>query len=326
MADTDSPVSHTVYPVSNYRPDNGFETAGIVQLLGALAITGALLGLIADYISQWFYLVILFPVGIGIALGFVGGKVIHQSKIRNASLAALAGLLGGLFAMFVMHYSSYYRFAKQFETLDPQLKTYLEDTPEAKATFMQSLGDEDSVAFKEMDDAYEASRSFITYIEYLAHEGVSISNHGRKGINLGYWGTYIYWLIEIGIVAGIAFITLRKQARFPYCGRCHNWKALEILGNFGGEKPKTLDVLKSGRVSEFTSCDPQPAAPTGLVLTMASCSKCREMVPADLMLESVTLNRKKERKQKELTSVTYPGLAMKDLRSVFTFPTKPPVS
>ena len=51
------------------------------------------------------------------------------------------------------------------------------------------------------------------YINHAAHEGVTVSVLGRRGINLGYGGSYVYWLLELALVTTLASRSPARLAR-----------------------------------------------------------------------------------------------------------------
>src|SRR5262245_30115975 len=96
-----------------YRPEGGFSLVGLPILLGLLCAAGVGLGWLASFIGQWFYLIVLFPAGIGIGLILVGSTVGHLAKMRSPGLGVLLGLVSPGVALLAMHYSNYQRFLKR---------------------------------------------------------------------------------------------------------------------------------------------------------------------------------------------------------------------
>src|SRR5918999_1394985 len=91
------------FNVAQYRPAGGFTSAGVMMLVGALLVAGGVLGFVVHLVSQAFYLIILFPVLIGVALGWIGVRMVKQGRVRSPLLGGVAGLLGGVLAMFMVH-------------------------------------------------------------------------------------------------------------------------------------------------------------------------------------------------------------------------------
>ena len=50
------------------------------------------------------YLILLFPLAIGAAIGSIGVQLVEAGKVRSPLLGGVAGLFGGVVAMFAMHY------------------------------------------------------------------------------------------------------------------------------------------------------------------------------------------------------------------------------
>src|SRR5688500_6072686 len=92
------------YTVKPYKPDGGTTMPGLMMLIGAIVVTGAILGFIAHFVAQAFYLILIFPVLIGFGLGDVGMRMVRAGRVRNPIIGGIAGFLGGTLAMFMMHY------------------------------------------------------------------------------------------------------------------------------------------------------------------------------------------------------------------------------
>ena len=48
----------------DYKAEGGFSLLGVPVLLAALCVAAVGLGWLASYIGQWFYLILLFPIGL----------------------------------------------------------------------------------------------------------------------------------------------------------------------------------------------------------------------------------------------------------------------
>lgn len=84
-----------IAPVRPYKPDGVTPLNGLLSLLGAMVVTGLVLGFAAHHIQKLFWLIILFPLGMGFVLGGVGVWCIGKGKIRNRLVGGCMGFLGG---------------------------------------------------------------------------------------------------------------------------------------------------------------------------------------------------------------------------------------
>src|SRR3954468_19553980 len=118
------------FSTTPYQPDHGYTTGGLLMLIAALAGVGAVLGYIAHIISQWIYLIIVFPGLIGLGIGLVGTRMVTSGRIRNPWLGGLAGFGAGIFAMLVMHYCDYETLRSQLSGASPALRELAKIPPE----------------------------------------------------------------------------------------------------------------------------------------------------------------------------------------------------
>jgi hypothetical protein len=301
-----SRASGTVYPVRRYSPEGGFRSDGFLRLLLVLAVAAAGLGLAAYYVGKLFYLVILFPSLIGVALGALGIRMVKSGHLRDPWLGGLAGLLGGLLAMFVMHYAGYREFrTRMAEQVPPRVV---------------ALDDEQLIAALEaakIESPYEtvavihAMKSFPSYMALRAHQGVEISNHGGSPMNLGYYGSCIYWIVEVLIVALIALGMIRETASAPYCGPCANWKEQKTLAAITGDPTVAKRGVESGDPGLIAASGPDT---TGVGRNMLSCAVCASCGGArstiDLKLTEIIPQQKGAPKKKTRAHASWPGEAL----------------
>lgn len=277
------------FEVQPYTPDGNFPPLGLALTLGGGLAAAVLVGFLASFIAQWFYLVILFPFLIGMALGGIGMAFIKVGKLRNPLLAGIAAGLSGVMAMGAMQYFNYQR------TLDTAAKTLAVDRSEL-----------------------ESQISFAQYIDLRAKEGVTISRAGHnkdKGMNLGYVGSYIYWLVEMTIVAGTAWAMMRKSAAAPFCVSCNSWKNERSLAMLTvPAEDMAVQAVQEGDVVSLLACA-GPLQPVGLLLKTAVCPHCGAEGEVDITLERVTKNSKGQQQKTTVTRATYPGEVLSFLPS-----------
>jgi hypothetical protein len=92
------------FDVEDYRADEGLPLRGALLMSGLMVAAALIFGFLASFIGQWIYLILMFPIFIGIGLGFAGTKAIMWGHVRNRWFAAACGLVGGVLAMGSQHY------------------------------------------------------------------------------------------------------------------------------------------------------------------------------------------------------------------------------
>ena len=242
--------------VMEYRPDGRWTPLGLFNLIATLALVGATLGFVAHWVSQWFYLVFIFPIVIGFAVGFAGGRTIKSNKLRNPALGGLAGFVAGVFAMVTMHYMDYH-----------STKSYVSQASEEVQAFLVQAGSSEQVDWSEEEaTAYlaglagsvTATENFLSYLNAVANEGVTIgrASSSGDGINLGFIGSWIYWIVEILVVAFVVFAVLKDSTAAPFCVECDEWKPGDFLGSLSGEHNELHHAIRTGDVAQCSQASP----------------------------------------------------------------------
>lgn len=290
-------ASSPQFEVSPYQAEGGFSMSGAFIMLGMVLAAGAVLGFAASFVSSYFYLILLFPCAIACGVGFVGNVGVWIGKMRSPLLGGFIGLLGGCAAMLSMHYFDYQQFLSKARELPPEIR--------------------DIVDFDKV--------SFIDYMEAQAEQGVEVKfgrgGKDKNGFNLGYVGSIIYWIVEVLIVAVIAFCFTAGRSAEPYCNQCHTWKNKRVFGPFFVDNETAVSILYSGEVSKLVDIvsfsEPAVSKPS-CVLNVADCRSCAEDSPLDVQLSLITKNDKGEAEETELIHCTYPGRALKVFEHIFT--------
>lgn len=328
--------------VRDYRPDGGFDLRGLVMLTCALILAGGVLGFVAHFISQWFYLIVMFPLAIGLGVGVAGAQVARIARVRNPWIGGLAGLAAGIFAMAMMHYFDYRTFHAQQAAViaeDPEYVAMIRSTP-GEIPFEDDSAPAESTTFavpkpigpsvkeKEFREFVDAMRvqSFAGYIDHEARRGVELkSSHGgsgRSGSNLGYVGSYIYWIAETLIVAAVAFIAIRDQTRKPYCRACDAWRVERPVGTFAGNGALATAGVREGDLAKLAAAGPSSEGFGEHVLHVARCAtNCAGEAPeADVRLEHVTAGAKGQPQKKTLAHATWPAATADRVLALFAPP------
>jgi hypothetical protein len=296
---TDEPAperSETLrFDTATYRPAQRISLPGLMLVSAATFAGAVLIGGLVGFLHQWFYIVLIFPAGIGLLVGLCGVGGLRAGKFAHPLLAGFVGLIGGCLAMLAMHYFEYYQ-------------------------FLHVLDDDDRIVW------HEGGLGFREFVDIRAQQGVTITRTGRKGgMNLGYTGSYIYWAVEVLIAAGLAAWMMYQGAGEPFCTQCHRWKEQRVLGRLGAPAMTTANAIADGELTRLAEHDFDN--PVGrLQIRIAVCSQCGTNAPIDVQVQEVGQDKKGNEKLTELAHVTYPGEALPVLEALAKPQSPPPES
>src|SRR3954466_8586098 len=110
-----NPSSWPSFLAEPFRSDGGFSLSGLLILTLVVCSTGAIVGLAAGFISKWFFLVVLFPLGMGVVIGAIGAGGVKAAKVRLPIVCGTAGFLGGCVAVAAMHGFEYYQYEQELK-------------------------------------------------------------------------------------------------------------------------------------------------------------------------------------------------------------------
>ena len=215
-----------------------------------------------------------------------------------------------------MHQFDQQKFRKEAMTEQPGFAQLVSLSSEER---QQILGDVDPVQREDMLRVLRAADSVPGYLDLQAHYGVTIGKPGRtgdKGMNLGYYGSYIYWLVELLVVAGVTYGMVYGATKEPFCAGCEQWKRPKVLGFFGTEPTMAAAAVESGDLSKVRQSNPTQEI-TNVRLTAHACDGCVDKGEADLKLELLTTNKEGKLEAKTLSHVTYPAAALPHLVTLF---------
>jgi hypothetical protein len=285
-----------------FRPDGGCPPLGYALALG-LALAGAVgMGYAASFLRQWVYIIILFPLLMGLGVGFLGSVGTEVGKVRNPFLAGLAGLFAGAAAPVAMHYFDYERLLERAR--EQNAARQLEVKAEKNGNVRLVRG-----------KAFDKNTSFLGYLDFMAEKGVNIHLRRAK-FNLGYYGSYAYWGMELLLAGGFALYLMASTAGGPFCVRCRTWKTERELGTLTLDADTAARVFTEGEVVRLA--DPAFHRGDGQIkVKVSACPHCGPDAPVEVRLDHVFKNPKGEEKTKELAHQTYPGEAMPVLESLF---------
>jgi hypothetical protein len=245
----------------------------------AALVGGAAVGGITYLIALLFYLIILFPIGMGSVGGAIMKWAVQSGKVRNPLVASLCGLLTGL---------------TMFGTL--RGLEFVESRNQVSQNKAISAG-----------TSAAATRTPIP-----EQKGLGVVRIGRYNIkNMGETGTKIYWLIELAIISYLAISIPRAMAAEAFCESSNDWYHLKTrLGNVEpAAMNRFLVLIKIPHLSEAgtlinTQIDKVEAGSLELYTKTVDDSKHQEVL---LSINSTVVNKKGQLQIQEIeTSILSP--------------------
>src|SRR5687768_14659282 len=98
MAQPTTPVQLGLHKTKPYESDGGFSAAGLFVTTGAGVAVALVAGVVAAFVGQYFYAVLIYPALIGCAVGGTQAFAIRHTKIRTPLACGAAGLIAGVVA------------------------------------------------------------------------------------------------------------------------------------------------------------------------------------------------------------------------------------
>jgi hypothetical protein len=185
-----------------------------------IIIWGLMVGFAVGVFSHLIYIVFLIPVVMGINNGKMIVDVIQRAKVRTTAQLVLLSILSAVVMYGSFHYTRYLGFQLKasmeiFSGLSEAMET---ENLQATRLFLDYALEEET-----------GHSGFPGYILYEARQGVAIGRLFRSSsVNLGPLLTWLYWLMEFGIILGLTFQKGKKAMGASFCEACGNW--------YGGEK------------------------------------------------------------------------------------------
>jgi hypothetical protein len=193
------------YKPSNVAPASGVQLTLLISILSAVLSGGIL-----SFVARFFYLIILFPAVLGGAIGFASSIGVKKGKVRNPLIAAGIAAIAALVGYGSLNYGQYLTFRQ----------SAAEEITKSGGTTAANM---DELIDKVLSDE-TGNKGFVGYIQFSAKQGMQITrSRGGNGIKLDETFTYIYWLIELAIIEGIAIWIATKAASEPFCEQSQDW-------------------------------------------------------------------------------------------------------
>ncbi len=197
--------------MKRYRPSGRLPFGGLIGLILATIIGSLIIGGLVFAVSHLIYLIVLFPFIMGALGGGLLSLVVKSSKVRSPIIAGLFGIIMGIGIIGTVHFLDY----------------YITDRNEFRAFVIEEMGED--VPQEEVDAFLDeflleetGSSGFIGDLKFNAQQGTTITRTSSE-ITLDENGTWVYWGVELLIVAllgaGMAF----SAARQPFNEEVGEW-------------------------------------------------------------------------------------------------------
>ncbi len=201
----------------SYRASNRIPLGGFLLLIligGGVAVgLGLALWEISSLLNFLAIMVVLFT---GLILGGIFSLVVRISKIRNPLIAGLIGLLAGVLLYGVYQYAGYY--------------VTFRDEMRAAATQSTGKAPSDILLNSQIDKILvgEVGRGgFVGYLMITAKYGITFSSSpgssSSSDVELTDAGVWIYWGLEMLMIAGFAAFGAARAARQPFDEESNEW-------------------------------------------------------------------------------------------------------
>lgn len=275
---------------AKYRSTGEFSRAGFMKgLIICIAVAGITGGL-GHLIGRYIYLIILFPVVMGVIGGATIRYVIRSGKIRNYSIAIVLALVWGVATYASMHYFDFIQFENEFSQA-----VFHSDAPR----------DNTSALLDNFLISETGFNGFVGYMIFKARQGTSISRHGKKILSLEERGTYIYWIIELFIVLGIT-LAGASAAKEPFCSRCELWYNESVIAVTTTESVSEIQkALEVGDYSKIADCLKSGSEELFALIIASRCPHC-EYSDVVIKIQEVKIDKKGRQKTKEIYEAVVP--------------------
>ncbi len=198
--------------MKRYQPTKVIRSEDIQLLTLSSVLTGLIVGGLAFAISRFVYIIIGFPIFMGALGGAAIARAIEKGKVRNPSLAIAFSALSGVIIYGTLKYGNYLAFRQNvFKEIDKE--------------FAQV----DQVTANQLTDRFLQEKTGVTgfwgYLKYSAQQGgqIIIISHPSEAIRLNETFTWLYWLLELGLIEGTAIAIAHSAASEPFCESCQKW-------------------------------------------------------------------------------------------------------
>jgi hypothetical protein len=227
-----------------YRPSNHVPPAGLLLLITTAVAGGLGAGVITYFVSREVYLIILFPILLGLGVGWIMAMAVQIGKVRAPLVAGAFGVVMALILYGTYRYAEYYwRFRSDFKR-------------QVEKTFGQKITDDEYQRFEDITLQDEVgAKGFAGYIRLTAREGIMFTratSSSDSGVTLKGTVLYLYWMLEIAAIGFFAAVGAARSARKPFSEQSGEWygKAARV-GTLPAELVSTfVERVQQGQLAQ----------------------------------------------------------------------------
>ncbi|MCP5095944.1 MAG: hypothetical protein GY943_10360 [Chloroflexi bacterium] len=257
----------------------------VLILLLLIMIAAPLMGAVVGFISQWIYLIVLFPAAMAIAGGFVVTMGIKWGKLRHLAVAAFLGILFGL-----VTYGSY-RYTEYILVRNDARSMIMEE-------MVSELGQSDpeiaDLVFQDFLYTETGSIGLWGFVKLEAIEGLELSRRRSvNSFNIGSTLTWVYWIAEILGIMIIAALAAIGTAGSPFCEEHDRWYAnrKRVGGSEWSELEAMRGYLEANDIASLQSTLDDEVYVPGVAVYIDHCPGC-ESSPPQVVLKKTSRNSK----------------------------------
>jgi hypothetical protein len=229
--------------VEKYYLSKKVPRRGLIFLL--LALLGAVLvGILAFGFAQILYIVILFPVVMGVLGGLLNLLVIGRGKVRCSLTATILGFCTGIVIFGAYLYPGYWLYRANY--LGWENNSDLQEQTANEEEFQRSLRDK------------TGSTGFWGFLRNEANSGLMIlgsRTYLAEGSRLQIKGAGVWlnWLLELVIICSITISLARWRVFWPFSELSDRWfNRATRLGTINqSDVAQAQAILNEGRLVEF---------------------------------------------------------------------------
>jgi hypothetical protein len=241
----------------------------IAAVLGAALVGGVAIGVIEGEIDDWFSLLVIFPLLIGLAAGGGAAWMVSRFQLRAPVLAAALAIIGAAAGYVGSHFVDYRQFRAGIQAEVGRGDPTVSDDEIAKAP--------DEVLVHET-----GSSGFRGYLDLAARQGVRIKRMSSSDDGTTFTGVaaWVVWVLELLLAAGTAAYLAFTRAREPFCEPCETWygsaRPIASGGNGTKDSRKTLvAALEAGDAASAAAVLAVPPGPkASFFLEASTCPRC----------------------------------------------------
>jgi hypothetical protein len=287
--------------VEEYRSSDKAPVPGVLLLALASIVGGSAIGLVVFAVSNFLYLLILFPIAIAVVGIVATTAAVVKGKVRNPLIATLFGLVMGLSIYGAFHIANYYRFSSLlFQALSTSIPPADLPNVDRMATVSSLL------------ERLTGSGGFLGYLKLTAREGISITSlYASEGSGIVMSGipVYLYWLVEAVIIIGSTTFAGRAASLAPFCEKCNT--RYGVAKHYGSvpahQEASFLHLLRQGHLQEASAlvANEDSTPPPNLEVYVRAC-RCATSPQVLLDLKKTTRGRENRVHRRELVKFLIP--------------------